>query len=67
MKENDEREIMIWTKARALTFQISLLLGLVAAVIAGYFSITVSTTILVCISVGSAVNLILIAYYSKKI
>ena len=67
VKEHDERNIRIQTLAGNTTIKCLLWMGLVATVIAGYFSITVSTTILACISVSSAVNLLLIAYYSKKI
>lgn len=66
VKEHDERTIRIQTLAGNTTMKCLLWMGLVATVIAGYFSIAVSTTILVCISVSSTVNLILIAYYSKK-
>ena len=67
VKEHDERTIRIRTLAGNTAMQCLLWMGLVATVIAGYFSITVSTTILACIFVCSAVNLILIAYYNKKI
>ena len=66
VKEHDERTIRIQTLAGNTAMQCLLWMGLVATVIAGYFSITVSTTILVCIFVSSAVNLILVAYYNKK-
>ena len=67
VKEHDERNIRIQSLAGNTTIKCLLWMGLVATVIAGYFSITVSTTILACISVSSSVNLLLIAYYSKKI
>ena len=66
VKEHDERTIQIQTLAGNTAMQCLLWMGLVATVIAGYFSITVSTTILTCVSVSSAVNLIFIAYYNKK-
>ena len=44
-----------------------LLGGLVASVIAGYFSITVSLTILACIFISSITSLLLAVYYSKKL
>ena len=66
VKEHDERAIRIQTLAGNTTMKCLLWMGLVATVIAGYFSITVSTTILTCVSVSSAVNLIFIAYYNKK-
>lgn len=66
VKEHDERTIRIRTLAGSTAMQFLLWMGLVATVITGYFSIAVSTTILACIFVCSAVNLIFIAYYSKK-
>ena len=67
IKEHDERNFRIQTLAGNTAMKCLLWVGLVATIIAGYFSITVSTTILACIFVCSTVNLILIAYYSKKI
>ena len=66
VKEHDERTIRIQTLAGNMTMKCLLWMGLVASIIAGYFSITVSITILACIFVISTVNLILIAYYCKK-
>ena len=67
VKEHDERTIQIVTLARNTAMQILLLGGLVAAVIAGYFSITVSITILACILAASLTSLLLVGYYSKKL
>ena len=66
VKEHDERSIRIQTLAGNMTMKCLLWMGLVATIIAGYFSITVSVTILACIFVSSVINLIFIAYYSKK-
>lgn len=63
---NDERSIQIWTAARAASMQIFLLLGLVSCIVAGYFSITVSLTILVCVFVHSLIGAAFKLYYSKK-
>ena len=67
VKEHDERTIQIQTLARNTAMQILLLGGLVATAIAGYFSITVSLTILACIFVSSITSLLLVGYYSKKL
>ena len=67
VKEHDERTIQIVTLARNTAMQILLLGGLVATVIAGYFSITVSLTILACIFAASITSLLLVGYYSKKL
>ena len=66
IKEHDERTIQIQTLAGNTTMKYLLWTGLVATIIAGYFSITISITILACTFVTSTVNLVFIAYYSKK-
>ena len=66
IKEHDERTIQIWTAARAVALQTVLLVGLVAIIVAGYFSITVSLTIMVCTLVTSLTVLLFKIYYSKK-
>ena len=66
IKEHDERSIQVWTSARAAAFQAFLLLGLVAIVVAGYFSVTVSITILCCVWFASIIGLLFKLYYNKK-
>lgn len=66
IKNNDERTIQIWTSARAAAYQACLLLGLAAVVVAGYFSTTVSITILICVLLSSLSGLLFKIYYSKK-
>ena len=63
---HDERSAQIVILARNTAMQLLLWLGLTASVIAGYFSITVSTTILVCTFTASLLSLILVGYYRKK-
>lgn len=67
VKDHDERTIQIWTSARALSMRIFLLSSLVAAIAAGYFSMTVSLTILVCVLVHSLLGLGCKLYYSQKL
>lgn len=67
IKSNDERTAQIVILARSTAMQLLLWLGLTGAVVAGYFSITVSITILVCTFVSSVLSLILAAYYSRKL
>lgn len=67
VKAHDERTIQIQTLARNAAMQILLCMGLVATVIAGYFNVTVSITIFVCIWVSSSVSLLLMWYYGKKL
>lgn len=67
VQAHDERTIQIQTLARNTAMQILLCVGLVATVITGYFSVTVSITIFVCIWISSSVNLVLIGFYNKKL
>ena len=66
IKEYDERNLQIQTLARNTTMQILLWLGCVATIIAVYFSVSVSITILACTFVSAATSLIMILYYCKK-
>ena len=66
IQSNDERAIQVWTSARAAAYQIFLILGIVAVVVTGYFSMTVSITILVCITAAAWLGLGLKVYYNKK-
>ena len=66
VKVHDERNTQILTLARNTAMQILLMGGMVASVIAGYFSVTVSLTILGCIATASIISLLLVGYYSKK-
>ena len=63
---NDERQEKIWTAARSSAMQIYLMLGMVAAIIAGYFSITVGITILACLFTLSMIGLGCSLYYGIK-
>lgn len=66
IKENDERNAKIIIYSRNSAMQAFLLLGMAAAIVAGYFSITVSVTILACIFLCSIASLLFTLYYSKK-
>ncbi len=66
VQENDERQIKIWTAARALSMQIFLIGGLAAGVIAGYFNMTVSITILACVFLHSIMGAACKLYYNRK-
>lgn len=63
----DEREIQIWTAARSTAMQLFLMVGLVAAIVAGYFSMTVSITIVVCLFLQSITGLFCMLYYRIKL
>ena len=66
IKDTDERQIKIWTAARALSMQIFVLGGLVAGIIAAYFNTTVGITIIACVTVHSFVGLFCKIYYDIK-
>lgn len=66
IKDHDERTIQVWTSARAAAFQTFLLLGLVAIIVSGYFSMTVSVTIMACVVAASLLGLSFKLYYNNK-
>ena len=66
IQDNDERQIKIWTAARAASMQIFLLGGLVAGIIAAYFSMTVGITIIACVTVQSFIGLFCKLYFNIK-
>ena len=66
IEETDERNIKIWTSARATAMQAFLMMGLAAGIVAGYFNMTVSITILTCVVVHSLIGLLCKIYYSKR-
>ena len=64
--ETDERNIQITTSAQASSMKTFLMLGLAAGILAGYFNMTVSITILACVVVHSVIGLLFKIYYNKK-
>ena len=66
IKEHDERTIQIWKEARNSGMVTFLLLGLVAAIVAGYFSIPISLAIVTCVVCCSLICVGFVFYYSKK-
>ena len=66
IKDTDERQIKIWTAARALSMQIFVMGGLVAGIIAAYFSMTVGITIIACVFVHSMIGLFCKFYFDIK-
>ncbi len=67
VEENDERQIQIWTAARASAMRTFMILGLVAGVIAGYFSIAVGITIIACTALQAFIGLAFAIYYAHKL
>lgn len=67
VQSRDERKIQIWTMARAQSMRTSVMLGLVAGIIAGYFSIGIGITLIIYATAQSWIGLAFKVYYSKKI
>lgn len=65
IKENDERQQVIYSNALRSAMQTGLILGLSAVVISGYFSIIVSLTLLVSVLTLSLLCVGFKWYYSK--
>ncbi len=66
IQETDERNIQITTSAQASAMKAFLMLGLASCVISGYFSMTVSMTILSCLLVHCFIGIGFKIYYCKK-
>ena len=66
IQDHDERQIQIWTAARATAMQIFLIGGLVAGIVAGYFNMPVSITILACTVTQAFLGGGCKLYYSRK-
>lgn len=67
IKCNDERTIQVHASGQAAGMRTSLILGIVAVVVAGYFSVTVSLTILACVLTSSLITVGFKLYYHKKL
>lgn len=66
IKNHDERTIQVQTSAQAAAMRTVLILELVAVIVAGYFSVTVSLTILVCVFLSGIITALYKLYYYKK-
>ena len=66
IQENDERQIQIWTAARASAMRAFMILGMVSGIIAGYFSIIVGITIIACTTLQAFIGLFFALYYNYK-
>lgn len=67
IRQNDEREWAIYTKALCAAMRLCLLLGLAAAVIVGYFNATAGLTLLVSVFCVSWICLGFKVYYRKTL
>ena len=66
IKTNDERQIQIWTAARASSMQVTLLIGLVTGMIIGYFNMIIGITILAVETFHAVVGACFKLYYNRK-
>ena len=66
-QEHDERTIQIAYNAQAGAYRLSLLTLLVAAVIAGYFNITVSITCLVVVFLQAVIGAFFKLYWHQRL
>ena len=66
VKEGDERQKQIYTNALCAAMRATLILGLAAVIVAGYFSMTVSLTLLVTVLLVSLMTLAFKLYFGKK-
>lgn len=66
VEANDERQNQIWTKARATSMQVTLLVGLVAGLVLGYFHMTVGITIMAVETIHALVAGAFKLYYNSK-
>lgn len=67
IRQNDEREWEIYTKALCAAMRVCLLLGMAAVVIVGYFNATAGLTLLIAIFCVSWICLGFKLYYRKKL
>ncbi len=66
-KVHDERTVQIYTHARSAAMSAFLLLGLAAVLVTGYFSVTVSLTLLACVVACILLSVGFKLYYSLKL
>ena len=66
IQENDERGNMVMLYANSATFRMSILLGMVGGLIAGYFNKTVCITIFAFTILQSIIGYIFRSYYNRK-
>jgi len=66
IEEKDERKQLIEQSTNSLSLQIILLLTSLAAVVSGFFSVTVSITLFAVLTVLSLVMVITKWYYNRK-
>lgn len=63
---HDERTIQLFHNARSAAMTVFLIVGLIAVIVTGYFNVTVSLTLLVCVLFCSVASMGFKLYYDKK-
>ena len=66
IQDTDERIRQISTAARSAGDQLFMTAGLVAGIVAGYFSVAVSISVIACVFVNSLMCMGFKLYYSRK-
>lgn len=66
VSSRDERSAMLFHNARSAAMSVFLIFGLIAVIITGFFSPTVSITILMCVASCSVLCVGFKLYYNKK-
>jgi multisubunit Na+/H+ antiporter MnhB subunit len=66
VKMNDERSAQVTVMAKSAAFHTFLLLGIIGAIICGYFNMVVSVTVMVCLFCASMLLIGFEAYYKRK-
>lgn len=66
IRENDERGNMVVLYANSATYRVSLLLGIIGSLIAGYFNKTVCITIFAFTILQTIIVYIFRSYYNRK-
>lgn len=67
IRQNDEREWEIYTKAMCAAMRLFLVLCLAAVVVVGYFNVTAGLTLLVTVASASFLGLGFKCYYRRKL
>lgn len=66
VEDKDERNNQIYLSSRAAAMQTFLSLGMVAGIVAGYFSIAVGLTAIACVVAAALLSLGFKLYYSRR-
>ena len=67
IRETDERSTQIALRGKSAGNSIFLIVGLVATIVSGYFSITISLTVLCCVFINSVSTALCKLYFAMKL